>query len=141
VVFIAGLALANQLNGEESGFQIVLTVTGATASQGKIMANLFADESGFMRRPVADLSVAVDDSGTARIDFGDHTPGDYAISVFYDENSNDKLDTGFMGIPREKVGFSNNARGRFGPAKWRDARFLLVDRDLDIDISLKNAKD
>jgi uncharacterized protein (DUF2141 family) len=32
------------------------------------------------------------------------TPGDYAISVFHDENSNGKLDRNFMGMPKEGVG-------------------------------------
>jgi uncharacterized protein (DUF2141 family) len=33
--------------------------------------------------------------------FGDVRPGTYAIAVFHDENSNGKLDTNFLGIPRE----------------------------------------
>jgi len=42
-------------------------------------------------------------------------PGRYAVSVFHDENSNGKMDTNFIGIPREGVGASNNAKGHLGP--------------------------
>ena len=49
--------------------------------------------------------------------------GDYAVSVFHDENSNGKIDRNFMGIPKEGVGASNDAKGRFGPPKFDDARF------------------
>lgn len=45
----------------------------------------------------------------------------YAIRYIHDENSNDKFDTNWMGIPIEGYGFSNNAYGNFGPEsfdKW-----------------------
>jgi uncharacterized protein (DUF2141 family) len=50
-------------------------------------------------------------------------PGDYAVSVFHDQNSNGKLDRNFMGMPKEGVGASNDAAGHFGPPKSDDARF------------------
>ena len=53
----------------------------------------------------------------------DVAPGDYAVSVFHDENSNGKLDRNFMGMPKEGVGKSNDAAGHFGPPKYDDARF------------------
>jgi len=49
--------------------------------------------------------------------------GKYAVSVFHDENSNGKLDTNFLGIPREGVGASNNAKGHFGPRNSARQRF------------------
>jgi uncharacterized protein (DUF2141 family) len=48
-------------------------------------------------------------------------PGDYAAQAFHDENSNRQVDKNLLGIPREGVGFSRNARIRFGPPKWSDA--------------------
>ena len=53
------------------------------------------------------------------------TPASYAIAVVDDADNDGKMKTGFMGIPTEKVGFSNNARGRFGPPKFDDAVFEL----------------
>ena len=52
-------------------------------------------------------------------------PGEYAFSIFYDSNNNGKLDTNFIGIPREPVALSNNAQARFGPPKYKDAVFPL----------------
>jgi uncharacterized protein (DUF2141 family) len=54
-------------------------------------------------------------------------PGDYALSIFYDANGNDDLDTNFIGIPKEPLGLSNNARPKFGPPKYKDAVFTLGD--------------
>jgi uncharacterized protein (DUF2141 family) len=49
--------------------------------------------------------------------------GTYAIRYFHDENSNKELDTNFLGIPKEGIGFSNNAYGRFGPKDFEEWLF------------------
>ncbi|MES2986534.1 MAG: DUF2141 domain-containing protein [Pseudomonadota bacterium] len=59
-----------------------------------------------------------------RIRFAGLTPGDYAISVIHDANSNAKLDT-MMGIPREGFGFSRNPAIGFGPPSFSSARFAV----------------
>jgi len=67
------------------------------------------------------------------VTFKDLPEGEYAVKVFHDENENKELDTNFIGIPNEAYGFSNNARGAFGPPNWKDAKFNLT-RDKDINI-------
>lgn len=52
-------------------------------------------------------------------------PGEYALSIYYDENNNGTLDSNFIGIPKEPVAISNNARPSFGPPKYEDAVFTL----------------
>ncbi len=49
--------------------------------------------------------------------------GTYAIRYFHDENSNKELDTGFLGIPKEGIGFSNDAYGKFGPKDFEEWLF------------------
>ena len=50
-------------------------------------------------------------------------PGDYAVSLIHDENGNGKLDTGFLGIPKEGVGFSQNPKISFGPPTYVASKF------------------
>ena len=64
-------------------------------------------------------------------------PGIYAVSVFHDENSNGKLDTSFLGIPREGVGASNGARGHLGPPKFDAAAFQFSGGRLNLEIAIK----
>lgn len=52
-------------------------------------------------------------------------PGEYAIAVFADVNGNRELDSNFIGIPKEPVGISRDAKGRFGPPKFADAAFKV----------------
>lgn len=66
---------------------------------------------------------AVIKQGIATATFEELPFGEYAISVFHDENENDEVDTNWIGIPKEGVGASNNAKGRMGPPKYEDAKF------------------
>ncbi|MCT4643140.1 MAG: DUF2141 domain-containing protein [Bacteriovoracaceae bacterium] len=63
--------------------------------------------------------------------------GTYAISVFEDENNDGKLNTNFIGIPKEGVGFSNNSKLIFGPPDFEDSKILL-DESKTIHIELKH---
>jgi uncharacterized protein (DUF2141 family) len=77
--------------------------------------------------------------------------GTYALSIVYDEDNNGKLNSGFLGIPTELdrlfilwmngplVGFSNNAKGLFGPPAYEKASFILS-VPLTMDIVLGKAK-
>jgi len=51
-------------------------------------------------------------------------PGIYAIGVYVDENENEKLDTNFLGIPKEQFGFSNNPKA-LGIPKFEAASFVV----------------
>lgn len=53
--------------------------------------------------------------------------GEYAVAVFADVNGNGKLDSNFIGMPKEPVAVSRDAKGRFGPPKFADAAFLVGD--------------
>ena len=71
-------------------------------------------------------------SGNARARVGDtrvtvtNLPaGRYAVQAFLDENGNGKVDRGWFGIPKEGVGFSNDAKIRFGPPKFAEAAFAF----------------
>lgn len=64
-------------------------------------------------------------------------PGKYAASLFHDKNNNGKLDKNFIGIPKEGFGFSNNAKGSFGPPKFEDAVFTVEHGDLEMIIQLQ----
>lgn len=76
-------------------------------------------------------------AGKASITFKDIPFGSYAVKTFHDENSNGKLDTNFVGYPKESFGFSNDAMGKFGPPSFEEAEFSLAARTLRIEIKSK----
>jgi len=64
----------------------------------------------------------------------DVPPGRYAVQAFHDENDNHRVDRALFGIPKEGVGFSNDAPIGLGPPKWADAVFTVA---LDTTIRLR----
>ncbi|MDG2046650.1 MAG: DUF2141 domain-containing protein [Halioglobus sp.] len=63
--------------------------------------------------------------------------GDYALSVFYDQDDDGKLNTNFIGMPKEPIALSNNAVSKFGPPAYDDAVFRLGAQPLIQSLSMK----
>lgn len=55
----------------------------------------------------------------------DLSPLKYVFKYFHDENDNKEIDTNWIGIPKEGFGFSNDARGTFGPPSHKKMIFEL----------------
>lgn len=51
--------------------------------------------------------------------------GTYAFSLFHDEDENGKVNTNWLGMPKEGVGASNNAKGFMGPPDFENAKFKV----------------
>lgn len=106
---------------------IHVEVGGMRNNNGQIICALYSSADGFPKKSekaIAHVNSAISDK-QAVCEFPGIAPGTYAVSVFHDENSNGKLDTNFMGIPREGVGASNDAKGHLGPPKFGAAAFLF----------------
>lgn len=124
---------------EEPVHRLTVTVVGGKSEVGQVILSLFSSEENYLKHPVRSQIRPVGSMGNSV--FVVNLPqGDYSVSAVYDENSNDKLDTGFLEIPKELVAFSNNAKGRFGPPKFEDTAIWL-DSEMAIEIRLTTAKD
>ena len=55
----------------------------------------------------------------------------------HDRDASGALERNGFGAPREPYGFSNNARGRFGPPSWGKARFRVAAPRTAIEVDLK----
>lgn len=95
--------------------------------QGAVLAAVFDKAEGFPRSKPLRTAMAQPAQGKALVQFAGLPPGDYAVSVFLDENANLKIDTNLFGIPTELFGFSRNARQPAGPPAFADAAFRLED--------------
>ncbi len=82
------------------------------------------------------MKVNQTDGTEARCDFEDFPPGAYAITVIHDENMNGKLDTNWLGIPKEGYGFSNDVKPLRGATPFSVASFKYDGEPLDLTIRL-----
>ena len=63
--------------------------------------------------------------GETRVTVANLPAGRYAVQAFLDENGNGEVDRGWFGIPKEGVGFSNDAKIRLSPPKFAEAVFAF----------------
>ncbi len=61
--------------------------------------------------------------GRAVVIFKGLPPGSWAALAYHDEDGNGQLRKNFIGMPKEGMGASRNARGRMGPPSFEDASF------------------
>ncbi len=93
--------------------------------RGLVRCALHNDSNAFptnSRRAVAHAASSISNR-TGRCEWTNIRPGGYAVAMHHDEDSDDHFDTGFLGIPLEGYGFSNDARPFLGPPSWNSARF------------------
>lgn len=101
---------------------ITVTLRGLDSDEGQLMVALYASDATWLSDSLMGIITEINE-GEATVVFKEVPYGIYAISSFHDQNSNDELDAGLFGIPKEPYACSKGAKGRFGPPKWEDAKF------------------
>lgn len=119
IMLLLGYAASAQLNN------LTVEVGHFNNAQGKLRVALFTNESNYLKDSQYQSDTTIYNAEKVAVVFKNLPPGEYAISIYHDENDNGKLDTNFMGIPSEPYAFSNNAPSRFGPAKYAESKFTL----------------
>ena len=101
-------------------------VEGVESSSGVIRVALFTSKEGFLKKEhVYRAQSARAEQGTTRLLLEDLPPGEYALAVFHDLNENKLLDTNWIGMPKEPMGFSNARMKTFGPPSFEECRVDL----------------
>jgi len=128
------------LQGAAHAADITVVVGNVQQGTGTIMLGLFDNAQSFPKTiskgTMAQASER-DAAGQVRLVLHDVAPGDYAVSAYQDLNGDGKLSTNMMGLPTEPYGFSNNARGAFGPPAFKDAAFTVPAQGVTIELQVK----
>ncbi len=103
---------------------------------GAVRCALYATPADYMKKSYRQVVGAVS-GGRALCAFPGIAPGTYSMAAFHDENNNGELDTGIFGIPKEGIAWSNNAKGKLGPAKYKDAAFVYSGSVLTQELTMK----
>jgi len=117
---------------------LTVVVKGLKNEKGNVKIALYDTPKGFNEEDgplFAGTIVKINNKQAVWI-FREIPIGTYAVKLYHDENSNNKLDTGLFGIPVEAYGFSNNARGMFGPPDFDAAKFEANQEHMTIEIKI-----
>lgn len=129
-MFSLSLLNAQDAQVESSGNSLTVYVQNIKSAEGKISVGVYNSSGTWLDKTCMGKVGEIED-GRAIIVFENVKNGEYAISLYHDKNDNDILDSGIFGIPKEPYACSNGAKGRFGPPKWKDAVFVVNDKDLE----------
>ena len=121
LIMIFGMSLTGiALQGQDSR-PLEVIVENVKDNEGLLMVALFNTEETFTSKPWRGDKPGAS-KGTMHVYFNDVPPGNYAIAVYHDANSNSKMDKNLLGVPKEGYGFSNDVMGSFGPPSYEDAQ-------------------
>ena len=129
VLFVSSIVSSQNVN-------LTVKISGLKDNTGVVQVGLFNSKGAFLKSAYKGVSSEIKSNG-AVVTFSNIPKGEYAISAYHDKNNNTKLDTNFMGIPKEDVACSNNAKGVMGPPKYEDAKFDL-NKDSKIEVKFNN---
>ncbi len=117
---------------------LTIKISNIENIQGSLKLGIFNSSDGFLERDRAFKSASVKVNGsTQTVIFEDLPSGNYAVSMYHDENSDGECNRNFMGIPTEAYAFSNNFRPKFSAPSFQDCVFKL-DSNQTIEIALNN---
>lgn len=117
---------------------IIVKVNNLKNNNGSLKFSLFNSKKGFpsnLERAIQKKSLIIDHNQLV-VTFENVLYGEYALSVFHDENNNSKLDSNFIGIPKEGIGTSNNVKSKFGPPSYEDSKFSVNSSTTEININI-----
>ncbi len=116
--------ISDKPSKEQQTCTITIQIEGLKSNKGKLFLSLYDSQENWLSKGCKEAIVNIENR-TATVQLEGVPYGTYAISTFHDENDNKKLDTGFLGIPVEPYASSRGAKGRFGPPKWKHAKFVI----------------
>jgi uncharacterized protein (DUF2141 family) len=107
--------------------QVIVDIVGLHSDKGRVPVALYCGAAGFPGdiKLACASQVVTSNAGKAHLVFDGIAAGEFAVSMFHDENANSNLDRNFLGIPKEGWGTSRDAKAHFGPPSYADARLTL----------------
>jgi len=115
---------------------VTLEIHGVTKTDGKMRLSVFDSKKTWLKRPMMGEWYDIETKDGVMSVAVELPPGDYAFHVFQDLDDNDKMKTNFIGIPREPTGLSRDAKGKFGPPKYKDAVVTIGEDAVTLPIQL-----
>ena len=137
IKYFAGILLLTGSFGFAQNSKLTVNVTSLKNNTGKLTAELYNTKENFLKKAFKVSSSEIK-SNMASVTFTGVPKGEYTVLVYHDANNNGKLDKYLIGMPKESVAVSNNAKGFMGPPKYEEAKFT-VNSDSKINIKMSDA--
>ena len=132
IQIVCGIFLFAEETAEEK--KLTVQITNVTSEEGQIILAIYNSSENYDKR-IAFQEVKLKPEIDTVIFETNLPDGEYLVMLVHDINNNGKLDTTFIGIPKEPVGLSNYD-GKGIPGKFKKHKFS-VNENTEIIIPLK----
>ncbi len=117
---------------------LTLTISELRNQKGKVCVALFQDGAGFPKDDTQAVRKSCFSIAELPPSVSFDVPyGKYSVSVLHDENRDSELNTGFLGIPQEGIGFSNDPRILTGAPSFENACFDFSEGNREVEVAIK----
>ena len=116
---------------------LVVEIDHINSDNGKVFAQVFLGAENYKIGKAAANQMLEAKKGPGQFVFKDLPAGEYAVRMFHDENNNQKMETNMFGMPTEGYGYSNEAVGNMGPAKYKKMAFTIAAEDTKVSTKVK----
>ena len=103
---------------------VEIAVTGIAQARGHVRVEL-CTKTTFLTKDCPYQGVAPAMRGATLVQISNVPPGEYAAQAFQDETDQGVVHQNALGIPRERIGFSNDAPLRVKGPRFNDAAFSV----------------
>ena len=132
IQIVCGIFLFAEETAEEK--KLTVQITNVTSEEGQIILAIYNSSENYDKR-IAFQEVKLKPEIDTVIFETNLPDGEYLVMLVHDINNNGKLDTSFIGMPKEPVGLSNYD-GKGIPGKFKKHKFS-VNENTEIIIPLK----
>ena len=118
--------------------ELTIKISNIDKIKGEIKVGVFDTDTNFLKEghAIKNYSIKVKNN-TATLTITDLPKGEYAITMYHDQNSDNECNRNFIGIPKEPYAFSNNVKPKVSAPKYKDCKFTFSD-DKTLNIKLIN---
>ncbi len=127
---LAILLFAAQMYAQKG--KLIVRFENLKSNDGTVMVALFDGKDNFYKHESTQKVALSIENNSAVWNLASLPEGKYIIIAYHDENENQKIDLGPMGIPVEGYAFSNNTVAEMGPPNPDDMLFEVKANEVTI---------
>ena len=120
--------------------QLKIEIQNIRIPEGQIILSYYTNEETWLDEKFTDHEIKFSKESVAdgkmTVAIENLEPGIYGIAFSDDENGDDKLNSNWLGIPKEGFGFSRNFKVHRRKPRWEEGKFRL-ERDTTIVINVQ----
>ncbi|MCK5781532.1 MAG: DUF2141 domain-containing protein [Flavobacteriales bacterium] len=126
----------SSLNGYSQSYDLKIEIRNIKELKGNIFVSIYNKSDDFPKKGKHYQNNTTPANNYSETIFFKNLPvGDYAVALFHDRNSDDKLNKNLFGLPKEGYGFSNNCKPIFSAPSFKCTKFnLSSDKSIIIEL-------